>query len=186
MAEIADVQRDLVKSMHEQHWLHARHVENERLLIVNVFALILAGSVAAYKDEFFEKSAMPVHAMLMVLAVFCALFSIKIDAIFKGHTQKADSLLQAYGLPAMLDQLVTRHWVNRYIRISRFFLYFFALSFCFLLGIVAGQYECLSAHSLHFYIPTILFVLLVFGLDRLSYDATTQTYKTGSFPEGGT
>ena len=37
---------ELLKSVYEQHWLHARHCENERLWFTNVFALIVAGLFA--------------------------------------------------------------------------------------------------------------------------------------------
>ena len=182
MGGITDVQRDLVKSMYEQHWLHARHVENERLLVVNVYAILFAGSVAAYKEAFFEQAAMPAHLLLMLLSVFCALFSIKIDAIFKDHTRRADSILQAYRLPSALDKLAAPHWVDRTIRISRLFPYFFALSFCFLLSVVASHWQKLAGHYAYVILPAILFFILVFAIDRLSYDSTLRGYEPCSFP----
>jgi len=39
-------QTELLKAVYEQHWLHARHVENERLWFTNIFAVIVAGLLA--------------------------------------------------------------------------------------------------------------------------------------------
>lgn len=185
MADLSDVQRDLLKSVYEQHWLHARHVENERLLVVNVYALLFAGMIAAYKDKFFAAETMPAHLLLMFLAVFCALFSIKIDAIFKGHTEKADSLVKAHGLPSPLTGLVATHWVNRWIRISRLFPSFFALCFCFLLGILLSNCQWFTYRYAPVLIGFALFVALLWLLDRLPYDKTPREYAEGSMPIKG-
>lgn len=37
---------ELLKAVYEQHWLHARHIENERLWFTNIFGVITAGLLA--------------------------------------------------------------------------------------------------------------------------------------------
>jgi hypothetical protein len=178
VADASDFQRDLVRSMFEQHWLHARHVENERLLVVNVFALIFGGSIAAYKESFFSSAALADHVFLMLLALFGVLFSIKIDAIFKGHTQLAQSLLERWGLPSMLENLVSQHWVNRRLRISRLFMSFFSLCFCFLGGILLKDwlrgFPCVVL--LAWVVPFVAFFFSLWLFDRLAYDAPRREY----------
>ena len=41
---------ELLKSIYEQHWLHARHVENERLWFTNIY-FIAVGGLLAYTFE---------------------------------------------------------------------------------------------------------------------------------------
>lgn len=161
-------------------------MENQRLLIVNVFAAILAGSAAAYKEAFFSASARPAQLFLMLLSVFGVLFSIKIDAIFKAHTHRADSILTQYGLPPVLASLVPQRGIIRYLRISRLFPTFFAGCFCFLLAIILKKWEYPSLwHGwvrwrLWLIIPITLFVMLLLALDRLSCDATPSQYPEGA------
>ena len=39
-------QTELLRAVYEQHWLHARHVENERLWFTNIFGVVVAGLLA--------------------------------------------------------------------------------------------------------------------------------------------
>ena len=55
---------ELVKTIYEQHWLHARHVENERLWLTNIFAILFAGSLAVVKDKLIDPSSLPLIVLL--------------------------------------------------------------------------------------------------------------------------
>ena len=128
-------EKDLIKAVFEQHWLHARHVENERLWLTNIYAVILAGSLAYMKEDLFKEANLPLICFLMLLSLFCILFCLKIDSIFKTHTTQAENLLKESKIPFLMLDGFSNHWVNKVIRISRLFPIFFSLCFNFLLFI---------------------------------------------------
>lgn len=158
---------DIVKAVYEQHWLHARHVENERLWLTNIFAIILAGSLSAIKDKLFDISSLPLVIFLMILSGFGIIFSLKIDSIFKTHTRSAKQILERYGLSDMWARS-KRHWVNDKIRISRLFPIFFSICFYFFLFVLIYIFsKCYLWSSI---IPAILLFVTCIFLYRLKYD----------------
>ncbi len=158
---------ELIKTVYEQHWLHARHVENERLWFTNIFAIIFAGSLAVTKDKLFEISSLPLVIFLMILSCFGIMFSLKIDSIFKTHTEYAKQILKTHGLYDMWARY-NKHWVNEKIRISRLFPIFFAICFYFFLFNLI--YIFLKILLLSFIIPATLLVVTCYSLYRLKYD----------------
>ena len=157
---------ELVKSIYEQHWLHARHVENERLWFTNIFAVIFAGTLAVIKGKLFDKSSLPVIVFLMALSGFGVLFSLKIDSIFKTHTRAAKQIVDMYGLSEMWTHY-KKHWVNM-IAISRLFPIFFSICFYFFLFVL--MYIFFGSYWWSFIISAILLVVTSIFLYLLKYD----------------
>jgi len=114
---------------------------------------------------------MPLIIFLMVLCLFCTLFSIKIDSIFKHHTQKAETILESYPELRMLSDF-TPHWSNK-ISISRLFPIFYALCFCFLLTILL---KILSGSFIKYIIaPIFLFCISCIFFYKLRYDKPRES-----------
>jgi len=66
----------------KENWKHARHVESERMWFANIFAAIFAGTIAYLSQAEFSK---PPLVLLIILALFCLLVTIKLNAAFGGH-----------------------------------------------------------------------------------------------------
>jgi len=96
--------QELLKSIYEQHWLHARHVENERLWFTNIFVLIVAGLLAFLGTT--DKQLLPLFALfiggfIFILSMLGYLLCLTWRAPFLEHTTLArkmleDSLLEGY------------------------------------------------------------------------------------------
>jgi len=63
---------ELVKAVYEQHWLHARHVENERLWFANIFTAILVGAISVVGKQLFDPASIPLIVLLMALCAWNA------------------------------------------------------------------------------------------------------------------
>jgi hypothetical protein len=68
----------------KENWKHARHVESERMWFANIFAAIFAGTIAYLSQTEFSK---PPLFLLIILAVFCLLVTIKLNSAFRGHIE---------------------------------------------------------------------------------------------------
>jgi|GEM_PF-2468535 hypothetical protein len=159
--------QDFLKAIFEQHWLQARQVGNERLWLMNIYAIILAGALTFMKDYLFCTDNIPVVIFLMVFSLFCILFSIKMDYVLKAHTNYADMILKEHKLPVMLK--FPPHWVNSRIRISRFFPMVYSLCFCLLLYILLKILHCSNVWSI--LIPlVILLPVWIWIYGHLGYD----------------
>lgn len=123
--------QELLKSIYEQHWLHARHVENERLWLTNVFALIVAGLLAflgSIEDkELFSRVAIFVGCFIFIISTLGYLLCLTWRAGFVEHTILASKMLK--------DALLNRYAPYtskdfRKFKVSsahELFLYFYAL-----------------------------------------------------------
>lgn len=121
------------KTVFEQRWLHARHVETMRSALLAVYAAIVSGCLTTLKDSFYKKSALPLYGYLMVLTVIWFLLCTKLGEIFNAHTRAADDLLPD-GIPKMLSIFEGR-W-SRKLSLRRLLIpAFFAVSFLALLGL---------------------------------------------------
>jgi len=157
---------ELVKVVYEQHWLHARHVENERLWFTNIFTAIFAGVISIIKDSLFDLASVPLILFLMILSIFGILVSIKFDSIYKTHKRAAELILEMYNLSHINAQF-NKHWVNNLIRISKLFPFFFAMCFSFLMGVLIYIYLRNSFFSIT--VPTITAMIFLVSLYKLNY-----------------
>lgn len=82
---------ELLKSVYEQHWLHARHLENERLWFTNIYILIV-GALLAYTFESGKAGfwSWPILIIIFVLSLagFFMCHSLRIPSYY--HSRMAD------------------------------------------------------------------------------------------------
>ena len=124
----------------EQNWLHARHVENERLWITNIYVLIVAGVLSFLR--FNEKGA-NLKISLSIIILFLIFFSllnlfiiIKLNNEFKNHIKKIDKIVsilrvkQYMGLPERLRlEHIKEYFIKFRITSVRYiFIYFYILT----------------------------------------------------------
>jgi len=92
---------EVLKSIYEQHWLHARHVENERLWFTNIYILIV-GVLLAYtfgksETSFWSWSILAI-IFILSLAGFFMCHSLRIPFVY--HTKMADAIqIKQWDLP---------------------------------------------------------------------------------------
>lgn len=127
--------RDLVRAIYEQHWLHIRHVENQRLWFTNIFVILCGGSLIVMRGGLFDKANWPIVGFLMVLSLIGFVFCLRIQGVFNAHKDAAGLILRRYSL----DHYLTRYRktvARKYFRLSLLFLTFFLLFFCFFLFVL--------------------------------------------------
>lgn len=87
----------LLATIYEQHWLHARHVENERLWFTNVYAIVLAGALSLLSEHVSLEFNVAVLSFLMLLSLIGILFSLKVKLVFIWHTREAHKIIKDHG-----------------------------------------------------------------------------------------
>ena len=126
-------QRNQWATVYEQHWLHARHVENERLWMTNVFALIVAALLAFLGNvedkELFSQVAICAGCFIFIISMLGYLLCLTWRAPFVEHTTLArkmleDTLLKGY---SPYTSLVYKRIKIGWITAHELFLYFYAL-----------------------------------------------------------
>ena len=128
--------QELLKSIYEQHWLHARHVENERLWFTNIFVLIIAGLFAFLSKIPAEGETLPIlHVsavgFILLLALLGYVLCLAWRAPFVEHTTLAREMVEQY--PELKDYAAyTRPEIYRIIKVGwvtahQLFLYFYIL-----------------------------------------------------------
>jgi hypothetical protein len=120
------------KTVFEQRWLHARHVETMRTALLGVYAAILSACLTSFKEGFFKRSAVPLHIFLMALTAVFFLLCIKMGTVFTEHTRAADRMVPK-DVPNMLS-LFEGHW-SQVISVRRLIPTFLALCFLALFGV---------------------------------------------------
>jgi len=88
---------ELLKSIYEQHWLHARHVENERLWFTNIFGVIVAGLLAflgTVKPTDLSLFAKFAGSFIFILSMLGYLLCLTWRAPFLEHTTLARKMLE--------------------------------------------------------------------------------------------
>lgn len=125
--------QELLKSIYEQHWLHARHVENERLWFTNIFALIVAGLIAflstVENEELFSRFAVYAGCFIFILSILGYFFCLTWRAPLVEHITLAnrmlkDALLKRYApYVSEVYKKIKVGWISAH----ELFLYFYAL-----------------------------------------------------------
>lgn len=124
---------ELLKSVYEQHWLHARHVENERLWFTNIFALIVAGLLAflgtTEDKELLPQFAIYVGYFIFILSLLGYFVCLTWRAPFVEHTTLANKLLEDSQLKKYIPYTskAYRRIKIGWITAHELFLYFYAL-----------------------------------------------------------
>lgn len=145
---------ELLKSVYEQHWLHARHVENERLWFTNIFGMIVAGLLAFLSTV--ETTDLPLFAKLagsfiFILSILGYFLCLTWRAPFVEHTTLARQMAEQY--PELKDYVAyTRPETYRIIKVSwitahQLFLYFYiVIAMCAVVLAISLAEACLYWH----------------------------------------
>lgn len=167
MEGIGDDKRALVRAIYEQHWLHMRHVENQRLWFANIFAILCGGSFAVMRDGLFERANWPIVGFLMVLSLLGLFFCLRIHGVFNAHKNAADLVLSRYSLTHYRAKS-PKNIVRKLFRLSMLFPAFFLLFFSFFLFVLLqiGFYNVWKSAP----IPVLIFVVSTVALYLSKYD----------------
>lgn len=115
----------------EQNWLHARHVENERLWFTNIFVIVVAG-VLAFIGEFKALINNPLVLFLLILSGLGLILTIKISDEFDNHIKGVRTIIKLLRLegnmaiPLVYEEHTTP---RKIIRVRNAFLGFYVLMF---------------------------------------------------------
>lgn len=83
-----DVERaENLRCVYEQNWLHARHVENERLWFTNIYAVVMAGSLALMSEA---GLIWPLATFLFILSLLGFVMCHALRIAFIRHSRMAD------------------------------------------------------------------------------------------------
>jgi uncharacterized cupin superfamily protein len=135
------VSEETLRTLLEQNWLHARHVEMERLHFINTYAIILAALIALT-----GVTGLVLSWPVVFMSAFVAFFSLlgiivtyKLSAEFHNHLEKIESIVVALkareyiGLP--LDRTKKGKW--KFVRFTiAIYLLFIIMMVCSI-GVVA-------------------------------------------------
>lgn len=122
---------ELLKAVYEQHWLHARHVENERLWFTNIFGVVVAGLLAflgTADAESLPLLAKLTGAFIFALSVLGYLLCLIGRVPFVVHTEMTEKTLRHKQLEMYSSyppgfSKVKLFWISAH----ELFLYFYAL-----------------------------------------------------------
>ena len=124
---------ELLKSVYEQHWLHARHVEYERTWFTVVFAIIIAGSATSL-TTIDNKELLPLFAtytasIIFVLSILGWFLCLSWRAPFVEHTTLANKMLVIDSWLKEYTPYAPGYESLKFLGISahELFLYFYAL-----------------------------------------------------------
>jgi hypothetical protein len=158
---------DLVKAIYEQHWLHIRHVENQRLWFTGIFAILCGGSFALMHGGLFDKANWPIVGFLVVLSLLGLFFCLRIQMSFNAHKSAAELVLSRYGL-AHYSFKHTRNIMLKLFRLSILFPAFFLFCFCFFLFVLLqiGFHDVWKSIP----VPVLLFIAGTVALYLSKYD----------------
>lgn len=135
MNAIGNDKRDLVRAIYEQHWLHIRHVENQRLWFTSIFAILCGGSFALMRGGLFDKANWPIVGLLIVLSLLGLFVCLRIQMSFNAHKDAAELILSRYGL-AHYSFKHKRNIILKLFRLSMLFPAFFFFCFNFFLFVL--------------------------------------------------
>ncbi len=125
---------ELLKSVYEQHWLHARHVENERLWFTNIFGVIVAGLLAVLftSDGDGTRGQFAVYAgyLILILSLVGYFLCLTWRAPFIEHTTLANRVLEASGLRRYAPYVSEAYRVIKigWVSAHEIFLYFYGIT----------------------------------------------------------
>lgn len=87
-----DIERvENLRRVYEQNWLHARHVENERLWFTNIYAVVMAGSLALMSEK---GLIWPLATFLLVLSLLGFFMCHALRMPFIRHSRISEIILR--------------------------------------------------------------------------------------------
>ncbi len=122
-----------LRALLEQHWLHARHVENERLWFTNIFGIVVAGLLAviftAEDPQLSKQFAIYIGFLILALSLIGYFLCKSWRAPFIEHTSLAKKMLEEYPSFEKYTSYGKGYEKLKFLVISahELFLYFYAL-----------------------------------------------------------
>ncbi len=151
----------LLKSIYEQHWLHARHVEYQRLWFTTVFALIVAGSMASLftvDEKLLSQFAIYAGFVIFALSILGYFFCLTWRSPLVEHTTLASKMLEADPWLKEYTPYAPGYERLKFLGISahELFLYFYALmaGMALFLVLYVGLAWC------YWWVSIVLFIIL--------------------------
>lgn len=127
-----DISEETLQALLEQNWLHARHVEKERLSFINTYAIIVAAFIGLIGVKNIIILSWPMVLMssfLLFLSILGIISTYKLSAEFHNHITKIELIVDALkakqymGLP--LDRTKKGRWSFIRFTIAVYLLFIF-------------------------------------------------------------
>lgn len=145
-----------LRTVFEQHWLHARHVENERLWFTNIYALVVGGLLASMWMKAADTSCSPWPWQILVVILLLSLLGLgmchSLIIPFLRHRTIAQVIqLKEWGLPytdeykleadkkADKDKIFCTHRSAKFVSLSKVFHLFYIFMSAFSVGLIAAS-----------------------------------------------
>lgn len=146
-----------LRTVFEQHWLHARHVENERLWFTNIYALVVGGLLAFTWEKAEATSCSPWPWQILVVILLLSLLGLgmchSMVIPFIRHRTLAQVIqLKEWRLPytdeykleadkkadkkADKDKIFCTHRSAKFVSLSKVFHLFYIFMSAFSLGLI--------------------------------------------------
>lgn len=110
---------NLVKEAFEQHWLHGRHVENERLWFTTIYGAITTGIYTILGENQFAADLYPLLIVHIVMSMFGLIIALKLSAEYHRHNAIANRILYQFNPEFTLRPIESTDTQNRYVRYFR-------------------------------------------------------------------
>lgn len=159
---------ELLKSIYEQHWLHARHLENERLWFTNIYVLITGGLLAyTFNSNGAHFWPWPILLIVFILSLAGLFMSHSLGIPFYYHSRMADIIqIKEWHLPYHYFYRKTGGKSgfdpSKFIRFSEVFYLLYSAMSSFSMGFLF--YELAHGLSWYWYWEAIVLGLILFGV----------------------
>lgn len=118
-----------LKIAFEQNWLHARHLENERLWFTNIYAIIVAGILVVLGSLGFDKFSQFFYLILFldILSILGIIVVIKTNAEFSNHMTAIKKIIDKLNLGKFMGfpYAYQNIWIYKIIRVRYAFIGFY-------------------------------------------------------------
>jgi len=84
-------QAENLRRVYEQNWLHARHIENERLWFTNIYAVVMAASLALMSEK---GLIWPLATFLLILSLLGFFMCYALRGPFIQHSRMSEIILR--------------------------------------------------------------------------------------------
>jgi hypothetical protein len=120
---------DLLK-IFENNWAHIRHMEQYRMLGVNLYAVVIAGIANAVSSSKLEPYMKYVAAFLIMFGVFNLLITLKIEAVISHFAKANQMIVDRLGMGEVAPVRTRKSGLQKIVR----FQWLFPAFYCITLG----------------------------------------------------
>lgn len=150
-----------LRTVFEQHWLHARHVENERLWFTNIYALVVGGLLAFTWEKAEATSCSPWPWQILVVILLLSLLGLgmchsMVIPFLRHHTLAQVIQLKEWRLPytdkyklegyrkvykggVYKYEIVCTRRAAKFVSLSKVFHLFYIFMSAFSVGLIAAS-----------------------------------------------